>query len=189
MSAYLCSGKHIAALAAWSIMRVDKVRSSEIRAAVIERAGLLAKENHASMQARYPEYPTGDHWYLKGGFAGHLAACQEEAGRFADEHLTPADIHNLCQCYCYQSCEHEGWPDSEARRHVHALDEAIGAFPACPVPAPRCRWEYDDGGLPEDSDLNGAPDGIHQVMTHAKNHGLLGDTPVTALVAVQPGSL
>lgn len=175
MSAYLCSAKHIAALATWSIMRVDKVRSSEIRAAVVERAGMLARENHISMQARYPDDPAGDRWYRKGGFAGHLADCEEEAQRFADEHLTPADVHNLCRCYSYQSCEHEGWPTSEARRHIDALDQAIGDFPPCPVPAPRCRWEYEDGGIQEDSQLIGAPDGIHQVMTHAKNHGLLGD--------------
>ena len=62
--------------------------------------------------------------------------------------VNPLQVVQACRCYAYQSCEHDGWPDSEAQAFVDALehhavsrlvDEDESIVWGAPNPTPRLR--------------------------------------------------
>ena len=103
MSAFLCSPKHIAALATFA-------ENNGLSPSRAEAAKILCLENVASIAHRYPDtaYNVSKHWlgldiddYIY--YAG--AECP----------LPSAHVRKLAESYQYQSCEHPGWESSGAR--------------------------------------------------------------------------
>lgn len=87
--------------------------------ALMSRIGaLLLRANVDSLKARYP-----------GSWHELLWGAEPDQFRFRhDMHwlnrAPPAHVAKLCDCFDYQSCEHEGWDGSEAARWSAWLREA-----------------------------------------------------------------
>ena len=127
MSAFLCSSYHIGRLAAYVVSKKDayvkyhadvsQALGAELAAEV---AAKMAASNVASIQGRYPD--TREVFENAPGLItdtqdGHplsyISLCAQAARvEWKGEH-TPADIVQAADCYAYQSCEYEGWNDSE----------------------------------------------------------------------------
>jgi len=129
MSAFLCSPRHISAVATWAAKH-GLVESRE------SFATMLAKENIKSIAYRYPE--------TRRDVIGEWMDMEED-DYFEDccaeftERLPHAAIHNLARSIDYQSCEHSGWEESEA---FHLLSKVIiesGKWDP-PVGAGRMPW-------------------------------------------------
>ncbi len=81
---------------------------------------MLWDENRKSIDYRYPDC------------VGHNENCPGEVGEnfiYRHEgrcwlHMDPVQVIKSCHCYCYQSCEHPGWHESEAKAFVDALESA-----------------------------------------------------------------
>lgn len=88
----------------------------------------LLRENRNSLAARYPsDFETM--------LDGNLNTYRFRMDLHALNRLHPAEIAKLVDCYEYQSCEHEGWAGSDAKRWCDWLrGELWSLFP-----------EYDDG--------------------------------------------
>lgn len=79
-----------------------------------QRVGqMLWDENIASVQARYPgdKNPPGP--------TDRDFEYPEQVPHF--DIFEPAQVLASCDCYEYQSCEHPGWPASEAKAYIDAL--------------------------------------------------------------------
>ena len=105
MSAFMCSDTHLSiiteAYAAWALL---EPYASDRHAADVWRC--LAEENAKSVAFRYREAP----------------APVSASGMNRDVRLPSAiAVVKLCQSLEYQSCEHDGWETSEARRIVRAV--------------------------------------------------------------------
>ncbi len=92
-----------------------------------EIGGKLWAENLASVAGRYPNDADGD----RPGpmdFKDHDVLTyrfQEIPGR-----IDPVVVLKSIACYEYQSCEHAGWQDSDAKRICEALTQAcVNALP------------------------------------------------------------
>lgn len=118
MSAFMCSDTHLTALAAYA---VRNGLSSPVRCEGPDSdAGLvravfreLARENLASLNARYPS-DTGD------GMGKVDATAYAKSFHEGYPLLT---IIKACHCYAYQACEHKGWEDSRAKAIVDRIEE------------------------------------------------------------------
>ena len=99
---------------------------------------MLWKANAASVEARYPENRPG----LEGAReAGMIPELVDDFAFRPGRQRTPSPVETLklCDCFVYQSCEDEGWSDSEAAAFVVALKEyAIRALPGYDDAA----WEW-----------------------------------------------
>jgi hypothetical protein len=128
MSAFLCSAKHLSALV--NATRLAKMQPSEIerylpvaaKATLYEVQtpqealfGELLDTNLQSIAERYPDATKIEDWH-DGGESSFIYDSRVNAPSIA------AAI-KLAHCYSYQSCEHEGWNDSAAKRYV---DELVG---------------------------------------------------------------
>lgn len=87
---------------------------------------MLWRENIASVSARYPNESSAT---LPGpcneDFVIRPSNCRNDFGL-----INPVQVLKSCDCYNYQSCEHEGWMASEAHAFIQALREAaIDALP------------------------------------------------------------
>jgi hypothetical protein len=106
MSCYVESPEHIAAIVG-TIERGNSTTFDEDRALVWARE--LARENVRSVNARYRErrrtYPIPTVDQIRAWF---------------DKPLRPADLVMACRGLSYQSCEHDGWETSKARRYILA---------------------------------------------------------------------
>ncbi len=119
MSAFMCSDRHLTALAAYAvrnglsgIVGMDHVPSAAIATAF----GILLRENAASLDARYPNDP--------GQGVGRVNA------KALDERFDAVTIIKACHCYAYQACEHTGWADSQAKQIVERIEaHAVRALP------------------------------------------------------------
>lgn len=84
---------------------------------------MLAVENAASVLYRYPDHDNSDYvpaWTTDGTYT------YVELGPMP----TPVEGLKILSCFEYQSCEHPGWKDSEARRFCDALRmELIARLP------------------------------------------------------------
>ena len=140
MSAYMVDREHIAYLldAAVDTRITDghfywyhNGESHHLRCGDFERAAavgqMLWNANADSIFARYPDTH------------GDLSNAPGPIGEFYvyDEHrpqyglvVEPVQVLKSCNCFAYQSCEHEGWKDSEAKAFIDALiHHAIGRLP------------------------------------------------------------
>lgn len=106
----------------WGLDRRGPVPSSAVlRAGDLEQAQrvgqMLWDENVKSVEYRYPD-------------SAGLCDCRypETVPRFYT--FAPVQVLKACDCYVYQSCEHEGWTVSEAKAYIDALQ--IHAWQALP---------------------------------------------------------
>lgn len=131
MSAYLCSPAHIGILA----QRIAAKTSGWGDAPTV--AETLATENLQSVASRYShsiEKAAQD--FMGIGAQSYIQACKTEATITANSYvnISPARLIGMVECSEYQSCEHEGWGQSEARNilayllssALHAHMEATG---------------------------------------------------------------
>lgn len=135
MSAWMCSQKHLTALAvqllthcrgsvpATVVAELDldgfeRTRGGYART-VSRLVNLLAAENLRSLAARYPRHATNDAAVLD-SFEPLTRAQEREAKAWS-----PLTVIKLAHCYAYQSSEHDGWEDSEACRMMAALEQKL----------------------------------------------------------------
>lgn len=125
MSCFILSDRHISALAQYALSpsRRERVFACMGCATYDPRTGedydpqtlgaILQRENVASWNARYPRDPA------------------EPAFRFVRAtELSPVEIIKAVDCYEYQSCEHDGWQKSDAKKIVKAIRKhAIAELP------------------------------------------------------------
>lgn len=115
----------------------------EIRQGDYEGAANLAQElwneNIESVLTRYPDcrasFPRG----LPGPVNEDYVIRLTDIRPVLD--LKAADIFKACDCYEYQSCEHDGWPSSEAKAYLEAMRKRA----ACLTPG----YEEAAWGAPE----------------------------------------
>ena len=124
MSAFVVPHAHIDALVSWAVHhRVPLFPAPATPASV---AAELFEENCRSVDHRYGEvnardyrYTAPDYWNL----------------------LSPVQILKACNCLEYQSCEHPGWPDSQARANL----EVIRAYAVRMLPGyDEAEWTIDE---------------------------------------------
>jgi hypothetical protein len=109
MSAFLCSPKHIAALATFA-------NNNGFCETQLEAAKILCQENVASVAHRYPDTApnVSEHWlYLD------MDDYIWQAGAACP--LPSAHVRKLAESYQYQSCEHPGWESSGARELTNRI--------------------------------------------------------------------
>jgi hypothetical protein len=120
VSAFVVGKVHIDALISAFFAYRNRGQSD---AEAIQIGRMLIAENYRSVDHRYPRHDHAD---------PTAAALAVEEYTFTDlgHHFAPVTILKAIDCYVYQSCEHEGWQDSEARKWCEALRaEAITELP------------------------------------------------------------
>ena len=119
MSAFVVSKSHIDSLiAAAMVLRRDYLDFCKLD----EIGQMLWNENHKSVNSRYNEKTAVPVYHYTG----------------RPNHLTPVEVLKAVACLEYQSCEHEGWGESQAKKWLAALSEAaISALPGYEAAA----WE------------------------------------------------
>ena len=80
-------------------------------------AQMLWDENIKSVKARYPG--SGDD--LPGPIGEDFKITKRDFSKAAFRKFDPVQVLKACDCYVYQSCEHNGWLDSEARAFIDVL--------------------------------------------------------------------
>lgn len=87
-----------------------------------EVGAMLVATNLDSIHARYPDTIEAPE-----ETPGPIERYWEHEYRWADPRYVPTAVEALkaISCYEYQSCEHEGWEDSEAKRYCEALRDAV----------------------------------------------------------------
>ena len=122
MSAFLCSPKHIAALATFA-------ENNGLSPSREDTAKILCQENIASIAYRYPDtaYNVTRHWLDL-----DMDEYVWQAG--AQCQLPSAHVRALAESYQYQSCEHPGWESSGARELTdRIIAEAAATQKLCDV--------------------------------------------------------
>ena len=106
-------------------------------------ANMLWGENRKSIEYRYPD-TIGHPEVTPGEIGESFVFIEDNFPPMRWLKFDPVQIMKSCDCYHYQSCEHPGWEDSEARafvdslisharREVQGYDEAIWGAPM-PLP-------------------------------------------------------
>ena len=153
MSAYIVDRNHILYLLASAVSPVITPHGrlawfhegewSEVHPGDLERAAdvanMLWRENIASVSARYPNESSAT---LPGpcneDFVIRPADCLASFGP-----LNPVQVIKSCDCYEYQSGEHDGWKTSEAHAFISALrtaaESALPGYDEAVWGAPRKR--------------------------------------------------
>lgn len=124
MSAFMCSDRHLTALAAYAVRHGlsgialhDYPTASEVKAAIKETLGVLARENVESLDSRYPNDTGRD-------------VSRVDPLAIADGTFGLLTIIKACHCYAYQACEHTGWNASRAKQIVERIEaHAVRALP------------------------------------------------------------
>jgi hypothetical protein len=89
-------------------------------------ANMLWRENIASVSARYPNESSAT---LPGPVGENFTITPNDISTW-DCVASPVQVLKSCDCYEYQSCEHPGWKQSEAKQFIDALRrEAWHALP------------------------------------------------------------
>ncbi len=136
MSAYVVNKRHIDALVTGALECGQRDRSrfswyhegqrhevEDITESAASLGALLWRENVKSVQARYPESASDDLPRPSGFDADEAAFYRFEP---LAESLTMVELLKAVHGYEYQTCEHAGWPTSEAHAFIEALkDSAI----------------------------------------------------------------
>ena len=152
MSAYLVSPEHIAEMCKWAFNRSSSHRDKPYCWNMVMRheikcgfgnpleahtaAEILARGNIESIEARYPNCPD----MLQDDFMDLVVGLSRKAGR---QHLSAADIYNMCLCLDYQSCEVDNWVSKDAYWLIRAI---MAKASRCMATALRAQisWEYNN---------------------------------------------
>lgn len=119
MSAYVVSRSHIATLAHYALGGSHRI--SNRWGDMLALANMLAAENAKSVAYRYQE--------AESGFQFSSAQQVVNFARY-DLARNPVAILKAIQCLKYQSCEHPGWQESEAKLALsHIQSAAIRELP------------------------------------------------------------
>ncbi|QFZ20551.1 hypothetical protein [Saccharothrix syringae] len=108
MSAWIVSSSHIDVLV-HALAQYGVVPSDLGAVGFRELGQRLWHENHKSVNHRYREDTSTPRYEL----------------RTTEATLDPIVVLKAVTCFNYQSCEHPGWPDSEAHDLMHTLRTAI----------------------------------------------------------------
>ncbi len=81
-------------------------------------ANMLWQENLKSVMARYPDSTKDD---LPGPIGETYEFTEDNFPTLRWAKFDPAQVVKACDCYAYQSCEHDEWEASEAKAFVDAL--------------------------------------------------------------------
>lgn len=100
--------------------------STDYRRAV-EVANMLWNENVKSVRYRYSDHAEND---LPGPIGEDYKITLRDFNGACFDSFKPVQVLKSCDCYVYQSCEHEAWPKSEARAFIESLRG--GAWRALP---------------------------------------------------------
>jgi hypothetical protein len=130
MSAWIVSKAHIDVLTA-GLVQHGFIKEEE-RATI---GWYLWKENHASVNYRYSEHTKTP---------AYTPTTVPEGLRVGAVHIVAA-VH----CYNYQTCEHDDWEQSNARRFTMALLGAVSDLPTLVAhdkgtQGTDWQWGYDD---------------------------------------------
>lgn len=82
---------------------------------------MLWRENMESVGFRYQGESSAT---LPGPRFGDSVITTIDVGRVLWNRIDPAQVLKACDCYEYQSCEHPGWKQSEAKAFIGALRRA-----------------------------------------------------------------
>lgn len=120
MSAFIVNHNHINAIVRWACRNYVKSYHGNpssgwaIAGREQETVELLYKENVKSYNHRYNE-DEGPYKIVYNPFATDL---------------TPVQVIKACHCLGYQSCEHDGWEDSDAKAILDDIEAAaVRALP------------------------------------------------------------
>ena len=119
MSAWIVSKRHIDALAYW----LDRMGIAHDKQKMGE---LLWSENHKSIRARYGDYNHKGKFVKRPKY--HYMIPQPRVTESYYDDFDPQNldqIQALVHCYTYQSCEHEGWEKSRAKRLMDRLEAQL----------------------------------------------------------------
>jgi hypothetical protein len=102
----------------WCRLRFD---NSPVTSDTADAVGdALLRENEASIAARYPSHRTAP--------APAYRYLDNQCGdRYSPTLVTAVAALKLVICYEYQSCEHEGWDTSAAKRFCQSLRSSLVA--------------------------------------------------------------
>lgn len=110
MSAYLCSERHLSTLAFELVWR--NIVDRDVRTTEKSVFRSLIKTNLDSLKARYSDTEEEQELSLTYTY-------KPEKG------LPPMQVYKLAECYAYQSCEHDGWEDSQEKMWMEDLKASI----------------------------------------------------------------
>ena len=119
MSAWIVSKQHIDALAYW----LDRMGIAHDKQKMGE---LLWSENHKSIRARYGDYDYKGNYVKRPKY--HYSPPQPRVTESYYDDFDPQNVDQiqaLVHCYTYQTCEHEGWEKSRAKRLMDTLDQIL----------------------------------------------------------------
>ena len=137
MSAYLCAPDHIAYLATYYVNVVCRDWRDDTMRDPADLAELLARENVASIDARYRG--ESDQFYA-GGVDVYVSDCRAAAMLRAWTDYRGAELAKAVHCYEYQSCEHEAWEQSKAhiimRKIIDSIVRRLPGYDGAPWGAP-----------------------------------------------------
>lgn len=130
MSAYLVDRHHIAYLVhammdnhsfkSWLRHRAN-IQNDE--ALAVYMCNELTRENVASIEGRYPD-TVGHSENMPGDTELTEPWTSSEYHSYFWHGQDPVQVAKAVACYQYQSCEHEGWQESFARKMTDALESA-----------------------------------------------------------------
>ncbi len=123
MSAFMVDREHIAYLVT-AASKLGLTTSPEAKTKVGQ---MLWNENRYSVEHRYPDC------LETGNYPGPIGETfVYEKHRASRKPINPVQALKACHGYEYQSCEHPGWPASEARAFIDKL--RARAIPGSPEP-------------------------------------------------------
>lgn len=120
MSAWIVSREHIDVLVKARLVHARQYWTSDCDPD--ETGRMLWRENLRSLTARYPDDEDGGR---PGPVDFSDADVDEYTYRDPGFIPTPGEIFQTIGCYDYQSCEHDGWDDSEAKAWTENLRDVV----------------------------------------------------------------
>lgn len=126
MSAFIVGAEHLAAIVGSAAVYGRRHHDLDDTFDAMAMANILAIENARSVDSRYGEDNDA------------IEVPASAISRYAASPLSPVALLKALACYDYQSCEHEGWKDSDAKRFCErAKSWAIYSLPGYDAAA----WE------------------------------------------------
>lgn len=108
----------------------------------VEVGNMLWAANVQSIEARYPDCI--GHPENRPGTVGENCILESGDLRISWEQPDPVQVLKACHCFAYQSCEYDGWKESQAHAFIKALESrAISALPGYDD----AQWEISDTKL------------------------------------------
>jgi len=147
MSAYLVEPEHIAEICKWAFHRGNRnkphcvnmvkrhIITSEYNLPLesFTAAAILAQANIASIKARYSDND--------GMIVPDYVITVVQMSRYVGgEQLAASDIYNMCLCLDYQSCEVDGWVETDAYWIIRAIMAEASRVMAADA---QVRWSFD----------------------------------------------